>query len=92
MPRQPKLDVETQVRIVLDSFAGTPVSELCRRHGICPSHFYRLRDRFLEGGKAGLTVHRQEGERLRFENTIAELEQTIGKLAVENAVLKKTLR
>jgi len=33
MPIQPKLDVETQMQIVLESPRGATVAELCRRYG-----------------------------------------------------------
>jgi transposase-like protein len=91
MPRKPKLDVETQMQIVLESLKGATVSELCRRYGISQSHFYRIRDRFLEGAKTGL-CGKENGDRLKFEDERAELERTIGRLTLENQILKKTLR
>lgn len=89
--RRLKMEVETQVQCVLEGLSGTPVAELCRRYGLSQTQYYRLRDRFLESGKAGLAGNGSSGERRMYESQIAELERTIGRLTVENQALKKTL-
>jgi transposase-like protein len=93
MPRGHRLQVpvETQVQCVLEGLAGTPVEELCRRYGLSQSQYYRLRDRFLEGGKAGLLGNGRDAERVQHESRIAEMERVVGRLTVENQALKKTL-
>ena len=93
MPRGHRLQmpVETQVQCILEGMSGTPVEELCRRYAVSQSQYYRLRDRFLEGGKAGLVSNGRDGERVAFETRIAELERVVGRLTVENQALKKTL-
>ena len=94
MPRgeRLKMDVEAQVQCVLEGLRGTAVAELCRRYGLSQAQYYRIRDRFLEGGKAGLSSNGSEAERQMFRSQIGELERTVGRLTVENQVLKKTLR
>jgi transposase-like protein len=85
------MPVETQAQCILEGLSGTPVEELCRRYGLSQSHYYRLRDRFLEGGKAGLAKDGRGGERAQYESRIAELERVVGRLTVEKEALKKTL-
>lgn len=89
--RRLQMPVETQVQCILEGLAGRPVGELCRQYGLSQSHYYRLRDRFLEGGKAGLVTGGRDGERARYESRVAELERVVGRLTVENEALKKTL-
>ena len=89
--RRVQVPVDTQVQCVLEGLGGTPVEELCRRHGLSPSQYYRLRDRFLEGGTTRLASKGPDPERAQFEARIAELERAVGRLTVENQALKKTL-
>ena len=90
--RRLRLDVESQVQCILEGLSGTLVSELCRRYGLSQAQYYRIRDRFLEGGKAALVGDGPGREREMYENRIGELERTVGRLTVENQILKKTLR
>jgi transposase len=87
------IDVDTQVQCVLEGIAGKPVSELCRRYGISQWQYYRIRDRFLEGGKSGLAegAAGDQAREKQLQSQIEELERTVGRLTMENRVLKKTL-
>ena len=87
-----KLDVETQMQCVLEGLRGTPISEVCRRYGVSQSQYYRFRDRFLESGKSGLCGRDSNGQVQLLQGQIAELERTVGRLTVQNEVLKKTLK
>ena len=93
MPRGHRLQmpVETQAQCILEGFAGATVDELCRRYALSQSQYYRLRDRFLEGGKTGLASNGRDAERVQHECRIAELERVVGRLTMENQALKKTL-
>jgi len=86
-----KMEVETQVQCVLEGLAGTPVPELCRRYGLSQHQYYRIRDRFLESGKAGLAGKGSDGQCEMLKAQIAELERVVGRLTVQNQALKKTL-
>ena len=88
------IDVDTQVQCVLEGISGKPVSELCRKYGISQWQYYRIRDRFLEGGKTALVQGTAAGQarEKQLEGQIEELERTVGRLTVENQTLKKTLR
>jgi len=93
MPRgqRLKMEVETQVQCILEGLAGTPVAELCRRYGLSQAQYYRIRDQFLEGGKARLTGGGTDRQAEMLRAQIAQLEQAVGRLTVQNEVLKKTL-
>ena len=93
MPRgqRLKMEVETQVQCILEGLAGTPVAELCRRYGLSQAQYYRIRDQFLEGGKARLTGGGTDGQAQMLRDQIAQLERTVGRLTVQNEALKKTL-
>lgn len=86
MPRvqRVQMPVDAQFQCVLEGLSGTPVEELCRRYALSQSHYYRLRDRFLEGGKTGLANNGRDAERAMLEARIAGLERVVGRLTVEN--------
>jgi transposase len=70
-----KFTAEEKIRIVLESLRGeVPISELCRRHSIPNSIYYRWSKAFLDVGKNGLTRDTQrdattdEVRRLKEEN------------------------
>jgi transposase-like protein len=94
MPREPIKSVEEKLSIVLEGLKeNVNVSELCRRHGISQTSFYKWRDKFLEGGKTALTSNGTTTGRSELEQAkVAELERVIGKQAVEIQVLKKNLK
>lgn len=60
-------------------------------YAVSQSQYYRLRDRLLEGGKAGLVSNGKGAGRTAIETRIAQLERVAGRLTVENQALKKTL-
>ena len=58
MSREPVKTVEEKFSIVLEGLKeNTNIAELCRRHGISQTSFYKSRDKFLEGGKTSLTAN-----------------------------------
>ncbi|HEX9657948.1 MAG TPA: transposase [Bacteroidota bacterium] len=55
MAREPVKTVEEKFSIVFEGLKeNTNIAELCRRHGISQTSFYKWRDKFLEGGKTSL--------------------------------------
>lgn len=86
--------VEEKLAIVLEGLKeSTNISELCRRHGISQTSYYKWRDKFFEGGKGALASNgsaktSSEADKAR----IAELERVIGQQAVEIQVFKKKLK
>jgi transposase len=94
MAKEPIKTVEEKLMIVLEGLKeSTNISELCRRHGISQTSFYKWRDKFLEGGKDSLAVNSSRLSSTEAEKAkIAELERVIGQQAVEIQVLKKNLK
>ena len=92
MPKRLNMDVDTQMQCMMEYFQGTKVSELLRRYGMSSSHFYRLRDRFFEGARAALVGGTDKSAQQHQESRVAELERALGRVTVENQILKKTLR
>lgn len=94
MPKEPIKTVEEKLSIVLEGLKeSTNIAELCRRHGISQTSFYKWRDKFLEGGKTSLASNGSATTATEAEKAkIAELERVIGQQAVEIQVLKKSLK
>jgi transposase len=65
-----------------------PVAQICRERGIRDNLLYKWRDAFLERAPeifAPTNGHNHDAQAAR----IAELERMVGRLAVENDILKK---
>jgi transposase len=91
-----KFSAEEKIRVVLEGLRGEiPVSELCRKHGIQSSIYYKWSKAFLDAGKNGLTRDTQrdattdEVRRLKEEN--AALKTAVAETILENQRLKKSL-
>jgi transposase len=87
---------EEKIRVVLEGLRGeNPVSEICRRHSIPSSIYYKWSKAFLDAGKNGLTRDTQrdatsdEVRRLKDENS--SLKTAIAETILENQKLKKSL-
>ena len=65
----------------------TPVSDLCDRHGIHPTMFYRCQKEFFENGAAALERRSQRAADLK-EQRLARLEE---KLRRKNEVLAELM-
>ena len=91
-----KFTAEEKIRVVLEGLRGeTPISEICRRHSIPSSIYYKWSKAFLDAGKNGLTRDTQrdatsdEVRRLKDEN--ASLKTAVAETILENQRLKKSL-
>jgi transposase len=77
---------------VLEGIRGEKsVAQLCRERGIKDTLYYKWRDQFMSQAQAIFADKRQaapdaSGERL------AELERMVGRLALENEILKHIMR
>ena len=73
--------------VVMELLRGGDATELSRVHGISQSELFEWRDRFLEAGKESLKSRSKDPER---DNKIKHLERLVGRLTMENEILKKT--
>lgn len=81
---------EKKLAIVLEGLkANGSIAELCRRHGISDALYYRWRDQFVEAGKRGLSG-KTESPSAEMKQKLSEYEKVIGRLTVQNEILKKT--
>ena len=74
-----------------------PISELCDKHGLQPTVFYRWQKEFFENGTAafqpkGRPNHSAEQERIDYlEKKIQTKDEVLAELMAEHVALKKTL-
>jgi transposase len=74
---------------VMEGFRGEKsIAQICREREIKDVLYYKWRDTFLENA-ASMFGDRGDNDRQRLEARIAELERMIGKLTIENEILKK---
>jgi len=84
--------LEQKLEVVLLGLKGEiSVAELCRRHGVTETTYYKWRSRFLEGGKQGLSNGKSgpSSRERQLEQENEELKTTLGELTVQNRLLKK---
>lgn len=83
---------EEKLSIILEGLKGeSTVSEICTKYGVSQAWYYKLRDKFLEGGKKALTQNGFSGTNKLEKAKIEELEKVIGRQTVEIQILKKNL-
>jgi len=74
-----------------------PISELCDKHGLQPTVFYRWQKEFFENGAAafqskGRPNHSAEQELISYlESKIQTKDEILAELMAEHVALKKTL-
>ncbi len=67
-----------------------PIAQLCRERGIRDTLYYKWRDTFKERAAAIFTRQDQQDSLVNEQEArIADLERMVGKLAMENEILKK---
>lgn len=82
---------EEKLTIMLEGLKNeTSIAELCRRHQISQTQFYKWRDQFLQGAKEYLEYGGTTKEIYQLKQKIRELERIIGKQAIQIEILKKT--
>lgn len=87
---------EQKILVVMEALrAETSIAELCRKHAIQESTFYKWNKEFIEAGKkrlAGDTVREatsDEVAQLREENR--KLKETVADLVIRYDIIKKSL-
>jgi len=83
---------EFKLEVVRQAASGEKrPAQLCREYGLAESVLSRWRKEYQEKGEAAFQGP-SSGEITTQEQKIAELERFCGQLALENQVLKKTLK
>ncbi len=78
-------------------WSKTPISELCDKHGLQPTVFYRWQKEFFENGTATFQPkarrnHSAEQERIDYlEKKIQTKDEVLAELMAEHVALKKKL-
>ena len=84
-----KFTADEKVAIVMELFTVNNIAELCRRHGVSVSNFYKWRDKFIESGKQGFYG---SGVNNGYEKEIEKLKRLVGDQALVIDELKKNYR
>ena len=80
--RKSQFTEEQKIVVVQQAAAGTPVRELCRKHGITETTFYRWRAKY-DG------LHVSDAKRFRaLEDENRRLKRLVADLSLDNAMLK----
>jgi len=80
---------EFKLDTVMEGLNGNKsVAQICRQRGIKDTLYYKWRDTFIERASEIFESQRNTANREK-EERIAELERMVGKLAMENEILKK---
>ena len=86
MAQQRSYSPEFKLRVVMEVMTGAKrPSEVCREHRLKDSLLLKWRKQFAENAVQVFAQPDHRGEKMR----IAELERAVGRLAVENDILKK---
>lgn len=74
---------QKKFEVVLEGLkAGTNISEICNRHQVSQTQYYKWRDKFLNNGPKMFDINNEkEGQRLKSE--ICKLKTIIGDLTTE---------
>ncbi len=84
--RGSRFSEEQIIGVLKEAEAGAATAELCRRHGVSPTTFYKWKARF-----GGLDV--SEARRLRhLEDENRKLKQLLAEATLDNHALRELLR
>jgi transposase-like protein len=82
---------EFKLATVMEGIRGDrPIAQICRERNITDSLYYKWRDQFQDHAPEIFTRQDQQSQAVgELEGRIADLERMVGKLAMENEILKK---
>lgn len=84
-----KFSAEFKLDTVMEGIRGKKsIAQICRERGIKDTLYYKWRDTFIERAAEIFAGPHKSGQQEK-EARIAELEQMLGRLAMENEILKK---
>jgi transposase len=76
------------------SVAGMTVTSVAKKYGMAPSQLFRWRKLLLSAGQEIVSVSHQgyaDGEFRELKSRVRELERLLGKVTLENEILKETI-
>jgi len=83
--RKSRFTEEQIICMIKEQEAGLPTAEVCRKHGLSPATFYKLKAKY-----GGLEV--SDARRLRqLEDENAKLKRLLAESVLDNAILKDLL-
>ena len=83
--RKSRFSEEQIIGTIKEHEAGLPTAEVCRKHGLSPATFYKLKARY-----GGLEV--SDARRLRqLEDENGKLKRLLAESVLDNAILKDLL-
>ena len=83
-----KFSREFKIEVIREIEQGTKQAEVCRKHNLHPVLVNLWKREYHESPEAAI---QERGRQYKDEARIAELEQLVGKLYIENEFLKKPL-
>lgn len=91
MEKRNRYTPKQKLEVVLEGLRGQiSIIELCRKYGITSTMYYKWRDLFLRKGEEIFTNHGTFASERSYIEKIREMERVIGRLTLEQEILKKT--
>jgi len=87
MKNQRTFSVEFKRQVVEEFLGGEGAAQLCRKYNICSSLLYHWKDMYSRG-----RFNNEPTEMGALKDRVEKLERLVGKLTLENEVLKKGLQ
>ena len=82
MVSKKRKSAKVKTQMVLELLRGKPIEEVSRENQVSVADLSAWRDAFIKNGEAGFKKHSRDSR-------IAEYERTLGRLHMENELLKK---
>ncbi len=90
MGKRSRYTPKQKLEIVLEGLRGeTQVTELCRKYGITSGIYYKWRELFLGKGEEIFANRGNFASEQAYLDKIEDMERVLGRLAMENEILKK---
>lgn len=78
-----KWTAKQKTQVVLEGLRGVPLGELCAKHEISQTIFYRWKDQFLSNAERAFEANEATKREERLKREIHKLKSVIGDLTVE---------
>lgn len=90
MEKRNRWTSKQKLEIVLEGLRGQiSITELCRKYGITSGMYYKWRDLFVRKGEEIFANQGSFASEKVYIDRIREMERILGRLTMENEILKK---